>query len=80
MTATLFEVERPGTKHADQTNHDQVDGHDEIQQPGHQQNQNAGQQGNQGCEAEVKVHSSFQKPYGAPHTRLRLWGGEHSTG
>src|SRR3990167_4818876 len=38
---------------ADQTDHDQIDGHDVIQQARHQQNQDAGDQGNQGSQGEV---------------------------
>lgn len=56
MTATLSKVERPGTEHTDQTNHDQIDGHDEVQKFGHDQNKNPGHERNQGGQTEMKVH------------------------
>ena len=49
-------MKRPGSKQANESDHDQVDGHDKIQEFGHDQYEDPCQERDQGCQTEVKVH------------------------
>lgn len=46
----------PGSKQSDETDHDQIDGHNKVQQFRHDQNENPRQERDQGGKAQVKVH------------------------
>lgn len=46
----------PAAEQADQTDGNQVNGHDEIEQTGHEQDKDAGDQREQGAETEMNIH------------------------
>jgi hypothetical protein len=49
-------VQCSGAKQTNKSNHDQVNGHDEVQELGHDQDEDPRQEGDQGRQTEVQVH------------------------
>jgi hypothetical protein len=53
---TLGSVEAADSQQSDQTNRDQINGHDQVQKLGHNQDENSCQERDQGGQTDVKVH------------------------
>jgi hypothetical protein len=68
--STLAQVKCPGAKQTYQTDHDQINGHDIVQELGHEQYENPCDERDQGCQSNVKVHK-ISKVIESKNTRLQ---------